>query len=455
MFVACLCPDCENVELMCEGIGKACDEIDLPSKCHDLINKIACDPITECCAAGNCEKCPELDLEPIKDCDTITFYVWCKGEKYYEKKLIEKSGVAVADKLTACLKDIKMHYFRKRTQSNEYKKQINELKEGQAVIHVDYSENYKNKQQNEIKAAYYGQGQFSLFTVCIYMKENENITCKSYALVTLENDHSCNVSFALNNFLICKIKEDTTISSIKFWSDGCASQFRSQFAFYMMTKFDRNVALQWHYFEANHGKGAVDGIGGTVKHAVYRHVLSKKVVIRSPQHFAEYADSILPKISVIFVDNENLQLSFHEECRANAVYIYGALKVHFVDRIISEMKCDLKFYMTSLSSHPINEIEYDCPGGVPAVGDYYLVMYEGGLWPGQVIQVKKNGQIIQVKCLEKAEAPTGSYWKWPAKKDEHEYPLCDIKQKINTPQLLPGGRRGITFLVPELAHIWG
>ena len=29
-----------------------------------------------------------------------------------------------------------------------------------------------------------------------------------------------------------------------------------------MTKFDRNVALQWHYFEANHGKGAVDGIGG-------------------------------------------------------------------------------------------------------------------------------------------------------------------------------------------------
>ena len=181
--------------------------------------------------------------------------------------------------------------------------------------------------------------------------------------------------------------------------------------------------------------------------------MSKKVVIRSPQHFAEYADSILPKISVIFVDNENLQLSFHEECRANAVYIYGALKVH--DRIISEMKCDLKFYMTSLSSHPINEIEYDCPGGVPAVGDYYLVMYEGGLWPGQVTQVKKNGHIIQVKCLEKAEAPTGSYWKWPAKKDEHEYPLCDIKQKINTPQLLPGGRHGITFLVPELAHICG
>ena len=43
-----------------------------------------------------------------------------------------------------------------------------------------------------------------------------------------------------------------------------------------MTKFDGDVELQWHYFEPNHGKGAVDGIGGMVKHAVLRHVLSKQ-----------------------------------------------------------------------------------------------------------------------------------------------------------------------------------
>ena len=48
-----------------------------------------------------------------------------------------------------------------------------------------------------------------------------------------------------------------------FWSDGCASQFRSQYAFYMLTKFDTDIDIQWHYFEANHGKGVVDGIGGS------------------------------------------------------------------------------------------------------------------------------------------------------------------------------------------------
>ena len=69
-----------------------------------------------------------------------------------------------------------MYYYRKRKQSKEYKKQIEEIKEGEAIIHVDFSENYKNKQQNEIKSAYCGQVQFSLYTMCIYMKENKNAT---------------------------------------------------------------------------------------------------------------------------------------------------------------------------------------------------------------------------------------------------------------------------------------
>lgn len=38
----------------------------------------------------------------------------------------------------------------------------------------------------------------------------------------------------------------------------------------MMIKFDRDVSLQWHYFESNQGKAIVDGIAGTVTNAVFR-----------------------------------------------------------------------------------------------------------------------------------------------------------------------------------------
>ena len=54
---------------MLDSIQKACDQVNLPLKYHDLIRKVACNPITELCAEGKCEHCPEIDL----DCDSITY----------------------------------------------------------------------------------------------------------------------------------------------------------------------------------------------------------------------------------------------------------------------------------------------------------------------------------------------------------------------------------------------
>ena len=37
----CLCPDCENVELLCTGINKCCESMEIPTKCHDLALDLA------------------------------------------------------------------------------------------------------------------------------------------------------------------------------------------------------------------------------------------------------------------------------------------------------------------------------------------------------------------------------------------------------------------------------
>ena len=88
--VACPCADCENRELLCMGITQCCVEMQLPSKCHELINKISCKPIREDFANGTCENCPVIDNEPLKDCGNIIFNKWKKGEKYLEKTTCEK-----------------------------------------------------------------------------------------------------------------------------------------------------------------------------------------------------------------------------------------------------------------------------------------------------------------------------------------------------------------------------
>ena len=73
---------------MIDGIQKACDhQINLQSKCHYLMDKAACNPITGSCAEGNCENCPPVDLELIKDCDKIFFLQVVKRRQILQKKV--------------------------------------------------------------------------------------------------------------------------------------------------------------------------------------------------------------------------------------------------------------------------------------------------------------------------------------------------------------------------------
>ena len=49
----------------CCGINKCCESMEIPTKCHDLALKIACDPITEKCITKECDDCPSLDMEAL------------------------------------------------------------------------------------------------------------------------------------------------------------------------------------------------------------------------------------------------------------------------------------------------------------------------------------------------------------------------------------------------------
>ena len=71
---------------------------------------------------------------------------------------------------------------------NQYK---NARKEGEALIHVDFSESYKNKQQYEIQRTYFGQSSFSLFTTAVYhLDSDRNLVKRPVAVVSESSDHS-------------------------------------------------------------------------------------------------------------------------------------------------------------------------------------------------------------------------------------------------------------------------
>ena len=195
---------------------------------------------------------------------------------------------------------------------------------------------------------------------------------------------------------------------------------------------------------ANHDKGAVDDVNGTVKYAVFCHVQS---VINSPQQFAEYAGKLLEYVSAIYILTESLQ-QLYDQCRQKSVCEHGILKVPYVDWFVSTDSVVMKFYKTTISKQPIQEIKYFMQGQdddanfleddhAPRstsekvefqVDNYCLVNYEEKLWPGQITKIISSS-LIQVKCYKKATAPAGSTYRWPKKTDELDYNIMDIKYK--------------------------
>ena len=102
---------------------------------------------------------------------------------------------------------------------------------------MDYSESYKNKQQDEIQSAYFGQSCFSLFTACVYHKDEDgNLVKLPICVVSESNDQSRSAALACVDVVVKEIIKHLNLSKVIFWSDGCASQFRSRFVFKLLER---------------------------------------------------------------------------------------------------------------------------------------------------------------------------------------------------------------------------
>ena len=61
-------------------------------------------------------------------------------------------------------------------------------------------------------------------------------------------------------------------------SDGPTSQFKQRFLFSNLHHWeqDHDITIRMNFFATSHGKGVVDGIGGTVKRSVETHSVREK-----------------------------------------------------------------------------------------------------------------------------------------------------------------------------------
>ena len=165
----------------------------------------------------------------------------------------------VIPKLVETKSNLKRYIYRKREQVGSYNKQKDELKTGEALIHIDYTESYNNPQQDEIQS---GLQNVSIFTSCSYYRDEkqDNLAKIPIAVTSESSDHSRIAAFTCTNAIVNELKKrmKDSLKKVSLWSDECSSQIHSKYVFALMTHFDKSVQLEWHYNKAHYEEGTMD-----------------------------------------------------------------------------------------------------------------------------------------------------------------------------------------------------
>jgi len=267
---SCLCEICENVALLSRGIQNAL-KIDIPVNTHTVVETYSCNSKTKECMMDDCEDCAPDNIINIttKENIDVSFYKWCKVNKATQKKEFKVNCEEAITLWKESVVHLKQHIHRKRVQTFSLNTIKEELKPSEILLHVDFSESYKNAAQDEIQSAYFGHSTFSLFTACVYTGQHENEKIL-VTVVTESNEHSRVTSLSCIDRIIRYVEGIIgEVDKIFVWSDGCSAQFRSRFVFSFLADFHHDKSLEWHYNEAHHGKGPMDGVGGTSAGAEY------------------------------------------------------------------------------------------------------------------------------------------------------------------------------------------
>lgn len=94
------------------------------------------------------------------------------------------------------------------------------------------------------------------------------------------------------------------IRKIVYFSDGCSAQYKNRFNFsnLLAHEADFGVKAEWNFFATGHGKGACDGIGGTVKRRAYKASLQRinRETINSAKSFTDWAKTAFKKIDFVY-----------------------------------------------------------------------------------------------------------------------------------------------------------
>jgi hypothetical protein len=406
--------------------------------------------------------------------DNIHYKEWrrvkCDDGKQRMKLLdIEKDTKKFADDFMVEFQAFKEHAQRVKGQYQAFKHMKESLLENNdhVCLQMDFAENYNIKEMEEIQSAYWNQESVTLHPVVMYFQKDGSLMHRSMVVVSEVLNHNSSMVQSIIKKVIPWVKENSpNVNFIHYWTDSPTSQYRNKAIFDLVARHPNlyGIKASWHYFEAGHGKGACDGIGGAVKRSADTAMKIGKVNITCAKDFYEWGSKSDSKIAYKFVEKHEYEDSNkeHEELVKELNTIKGTLKLHVVvglnanEIMVRETTCVCnkcfadtgfifdkdntcgwqKHFVRNVTHEEEVSEDQNAEIAVEDVtfphivkGDFVAAMYDGHAYVGKVIDIDEG--MFEVSFMEKG-SKVKDCLKWPKKEDtiwiEPKNLLCKIQE---------------------------
>lgn len=424
----------------------------------DLMAKLVCSLANEACMFGSCNSCPTDEalveyLQGVLEDDVVSFSEWKHTDRTYMAH-IELHSVDFTDQLVKMLKELCSHHYIAKAQAEFFKSCKSNLKIDECLVTLDFAENLKLTIQHEVQGNYFGNGDdkyvtlhpFVLYYKNVSQEENGLLEHKSYCVLSDAMSHDSTAVYAFLSRLLVEIKEFLPgVRSVKYFSDGAASQYKNRFNMGNLSKHysDFGIQAEWHFFASCHGKGANDGIGGTIKRMARTESLKREFVnqILCVDSLFNFLKNTATKIECLLVKQLDIE-RVASEVNLNDRFslcspLHGIRSNHCFSvksqGVITAKKISSLTSITPPHDHVVlplrlARVEYNSI----STKDWVACCYGGNWWLAMVESKDENKKTFYLDFLH-PHGPATSF-KWPARKDKLIVSVNEIVMVVPEPR---------------------
>lgn len=352
----CVCIYCQNLKLILEPLGKNL-------KIDTILSEIVCYLSSEVCMFSQCRSCKGIDdIEEIcenllnnNDCVSVRYKQWTTDASLSDNQVSRSEYIG---NVSRALIDIKEHYFLNLQQKSYYQSSKSNLQQHECVMVVDFGSNYSLQLQDSIQAYFFQTPSVTLHPFVIYYLDKlGKQQCQSFCAISDCTEHNTASFYAFQCAMIEKMKTMYPwITYIKYFSDGCAAQYknRKNFANVLCHTDDFGLDCEWNFCVSCHGKGVCDSCAGSIKRK-FRHASMRSVPIRNATEMFEYCQKEQENIKTITFFVSAKEVAKIERSKLNRRFKYletipNTRKIHFLKKHDNKSIVH-KMYSSSPNSH--------------------------------------------------------------------------------------------------------